>query len=324
MRLGAVPPSWGVTATRVYTPRPWNTSIPPVVANVPEKFPLFHTNQGLVSAEADQIPLQYGVQGDQPGLAFAGVATAGHEPRPGHTTLCGVTLKGTTEVLYLCDLPVCPGEFLVSSFLPHKLPYIGPLYGLGRHVTGSVVPIYLIDQYLKGADEDTVCKRPRCFASASPVKFLEHMGLLCATIKSSAGTFYLKEQLWVDDKRPDVYVSATALSETDLRNLFFYELAKRVHEFGTTDENRVEEKLRTDWITTIKKKLRYYKTTRTVPREPVDYDIGCVRQHGHFSIDADITNFNMFAVVGVNLSFHCPTKSVHKNFFPVIVACLFG
>lgn len=319
MKLGIVPPSYGSNVARVYTTRPWSTSVPSVIANVPEKFPLFYTNQGLVSADIDQIPLQYGVPSDQPGIAFAGVATNGHTPRKDSQGLCCVTSGGTVDLVYLCDLPVYPGELLVSSFLPRKLPYVGPLYGLRSHIAGSVVPDGLIRRYLQGAGDDTVYKRPRQTLS---VRFLEDLSPLCADIKSSVGTFYLKENLRVDDKQPDVYLSTTALSTTDLRNLFFYELARCVNRFGSVDEERVQAKLQDDWLTVIQEKLRRYKTTRTVPREPVDYDIGCVRQRG--SVATSVSNFNMFDVVGVNLSFHCPTEFVHKNFFPVIAACLFG
>jgi hypothetical protein len=306
----------------MYTPRPFETLSP--VAHIPEKFPLFYTNRGHVNVDTDRIPNPYAVANRQAGLAFAGVATAGHSPKQDHPDLCCVTLKGATGLVYACDLPVWPGEILVSSFLPRKLPYIGPLYGLEPHIMGSAVSRDLVEQYQKGADEDTVYKRPKPatdFPIHTQTKFLEQMSLMCAAIDSSVGTFYLKENLWVNDKQPGVYFASTALTKTDLQNLFFYELAKCTHDLGSMDEEYVETKLRDEWFPAIQAKLRRYKQTRTVPREPIDYDIGCVRQSGRLPAGTDVSNFNMFSVVGTSLSFHTPS---YKNRFPVIAVYLFG
>lgn len=332
MKLGTVPPSYGTNVTRVYTTHPWNVPRRSDVTNIPEKFPLFYANEGLVSADTHQIPDEYAVSHRARGgptrlPPFAGAATASHCPRGGPRSFCPVTAHGFVDLVYLCGLPIWPGEPLMSSFLPRKLPYVGPLYGLRRHMTGSAVPHDILQRYIQGAGQDTVHKRPKAANVVSRISFLEQMSVLCAAEpQSSAGTFYLKENLYVDDKQPEVYVAKGPLSEADLRNLCFYEIAKRVFESGSTDEAYAEAMLHTEWFEEVQLSLTHYRKTKTLPRDAVDHDIGCVRQSGHLPLElvAGVANFDMFSVVGVSLSFYRPGGFERSNWLPVIAVYLFS
>lgn len=322
-----IPVSFGTTATRTYTPTPWDSRETSALRVVPEKFPLFFDDNGRASADTGQIPGRYSV-GDEK-LIFAGVSTVTFYPSdPNHRVLsnCCVTNKDVTNVVYLCQLPIFPGEFLVTSFLRGKIPYIGPLYGLAKHVDGTPIPAAVLEAHLKGRQSElpsteATRKKARLSYAVSSHRsvFLLQMSTLCAMSKPQGeGVFYVKREMRIDHSQPLVYVVPRGLSVVDLQNLFFFELAKRIYQTGIEDEDEIDEKLENGWFDEIKIEMKTHQTNKTLPREPVDYDIGIALQHDPTSM-AWLGNIDLFSVVGVALTSFNPSKFVkHNDFYPLL------